>query len=177
MATSSPKRLSRAICAGCHRPTPSACICSALPATRLQLCAVHCVVLQHPHEASLKNASLPLVQLCVDPDSLTVLIGRRLATTPTMTTTMTTSNTSLKETTATSSSPLQGACRQTTDTYSSCSAVRRPESWMIQDGSDRDVWLLFPSPTAISLRQALQQRQHFTKKIVLLVLDGTWKVC
>jgi DTW domain len=158
-----PKRQRRAVCPECLRPTPSACICSALPATRLQLRSVHCVVLQHPHEAALKNASLPLVQLCVHPDNLTVLIGRRLPTIP--------NSTSLEE--SATSPPIQGASN--TDTSAS-STARRPEIGWIQDG-DRDVWLLFTSPTAISLRRALQQRQHPTKKIVLLVLDGTWKVC
>jgi DTW domain len=161
MAT--PKRQRRAVCPGCLRPTPSACICSALPATRLQLRSVHCVVLQHPHEAALKNASLPLVQLCVHPDNLTVLIGRRLPTIP--------NSTTLEDSAI--SPPIQGASN--TDTSAS-STARRPEIGWIQDG-DRDVWLLFPSPAAISLRRALQQRQHPTKKIVLLVLDGTWKVC
>jgi DTW domain-containing protein YfiP len=154
------RRQPRAICTGCLRPTPSACICSALPSTRLQLRSVHCIVLQHPHEASLKNASLPLVQFCVHPDSLTVLIGRRLATP---------NSTSLENTAL---SPLQIA---SIAEVSATTLAVRPESW-IHD-TDRDVWLLFPSPTAISLRQALQQRQNPSKKIVLLVLDGTWKVC
>jgi DTW domain-containing protein YfiP len=37
----------------------------------------HCLVLQHPHEERRKNRSLPLAELCLHPDSLTVVRGRR----------------------------------------------------------------------------------------------------
>jgi DTW domain-containing protein YfiP len=67
----------RAICTRCDRPAPSACICEALPDERIHLEKCRCLVLQHPHELRRKNRSLPLVEYCLDPDSLTVTLGRR----------------------------------------------------------------------------------------------------
>jgi DTW domain-containing protein YfiP len=70
-------RTPRAICPQCERPTPSTCYCPALPHPALQLHRSHCLVLQHPHELRRKNRSLPIVQHSIDPDHLTVVIGRR----------------------------------------------------------------------------------------------------
>ena len=67
----------RVICQRCDRPTPSACICAALPKQRIQLKRCHCLVLQHPHEARRKNRSLPIVELCLDANSITVVKGKR----------------------------------------------------------------------------------------------------
>jgi len=69
----------RSICAGCNRPTPTSCFCVALPAQRIHLERSHCLVLQHPHEARRKNRSLPFVQHCLDSDSLTVHVRKRLS--------------------------------------------------------------------------------------------------
>jgi DTW domain-containing protein YfiP len=71
------KSSKRVICPRCDRPALSACICVALPDQRIQLNRSHCWVLQHPHEAKCKNRSLPLVELCLDPRSITVTVGRR----------------------------------------------------------------------------------------------------
>jgi DTW domain-containing protein YfiP len=67
----------RSICARCDRPEPSACICEALPDERIHLEKCRCLVLQHPHELRRKNRSLPLVEYCLDDDSLAVTLGRR----------------------------------------------------------------------------------------------------
>lgn len=67
----------RVMCPRCARPSPSACICAALPGQKIQLRRSQCLILQHPHETKLKNRSLPLVELCVDPRNITVTIGRR----------------------------------------------------------------------------------------------------
>lgn len=67
----------RSICTRCDRPAPSACICEALPDERIHLQKCRCLVLQHPHEGRRKNRSLPLVEYCLDADSLAVTMGRR----------------------------------------------------------------------------------------------------
>jgi DTW domain-containing protein YfiP len=76
--TTTTKAAKRAICPTCDRPTPRACICAALPTKPIHL--EHCtvLVLQHPHEARVKNRSLPLMELCLDPRSIQVITGRRL---------------------------------------------------------------------------------------------------
>jgi DTW domain-containing protein YfiP len=76
--TTTIKAAKRAICPTCNRPTPRACICAALPTKRIHL--EHCtvLVLQHPHEARVKNRSLPLMELCLDPRCIQVITGRRL---------------------------------------------------------------------------------------------------
>lgn len=56
----------RHICNKCHRPSPRACICEALPDEPLILQKCTVVALQHPHEARRKNRSLPLVELCLN---------------------------------------------------------------------------------------------------------------
>ena len=72
-----PKKNKRPICSRCHRPTPLACICEGLPDKPIALNKCHVLVLQHPHEERRKNRSLPLVQLCLTPESMTVVVGRR----------------------------------------------------------------------------------------------------
>lgn len=67
----------RTICPHCERPAPSTCYCPALPDRLIELHRSHCLVLQHPHELRRKNRSLPIVQHSLDPNSLTVVIGRR----------------------------------------------------------------------------------------------------
>lgn len=71
----------RAQCPRCDRPAPTACVCPALPESRLVLRRSHCLVLQHPHERKCKNRSLPFAEWCLDPSSITVIIGRRFSTT------------------------------------------------------------------------------------------------
>jgi DTW domain-containing protein YfiP len=67
----------RSICTRCDRPEPSACICEALPDERIHLEKCRCLVLQHPQELKRKNRSLPLVEFCLDGESLAVTLGRR----------------------------------------------------------------------------------------------------
>lgn len=76
----------RSECSTCQRPA-TACLCATLPATRLSLQRCHCVVLQHPLEVRHKNRSLPLVELCLDEESLTVQQTRFLS--PDLTTPLT----------------------------------------------------------------------------------------
>lgn len=70
------KKQQRLVCSRCDRPTPSACICSALPAQKLDLKRCHALVLQHPHESRHKNRSLPLVSHCIN--DITIVVGKRL---------------------------------------------------------------------------------------------------
>ena len=65
ISTNTTKR-KRSICEHCDRPTPQACICSALPTTPLHLSNSRVIVLQHPSESRRKNSSLPLTSLCLD---------------------------------------------------------------------------------------------------------------
>jgi len=67
----------REICSHCQRPTPTACICSALPEERIILKRCHPLILQHPKESEHKNRSLPVVELCLDPGSITTVVARR----------------------------------------------------------------------------------------------------
>ncbi|KAG7337471.1 serine/threonine kinase [Nitzschia inconspicua] len=72
----------RPVCSRCHRPTPQACICEALPKQRIQLSATEIVILQHPleikqHKAT-ANRSVPILDLCLSDDSLHLCVGRRL---------------------------------------------------------------------------------------------------
>ena len=61
----------REICDRCLKPTPQACICSALPepSELINLLSSRVLVLQHPHEAKRKNRSLPLISLCMSTSS------------------------------------------------------------------------------------------------------------
>jgi DTW domain-containing protein YfiP len=73
---------SRPVCRRCHRPTPQACICEALPAQRIHLYTTEVVILQHPleikqHKAT-ANRSVPLLELCLATKSLHLCVGRRL---------------------------------------------------------------------------------------------------
>jgi DTW domain-containing protein YfiP len=66
----------RQICFRCQRPTPRACICSALPQEPIKLENTVIVVLQHPHELKQKNRSIPILELCMDQESLALCVGR-----------------------------------------------------------------------------------------------------
>jgi DTW domain-containing protein YfiP len=73
----------RRLCQGCQRP-PAVCICNSLPAKPLQLRCCRVLVLQHWREAAKKKVmgTGPLVRLCLDPDSVDVLVdemGREAA--------------------------------------------------------------------------------------------------
>lgn len=70
----------RSLCSTCDRPEPMACICSALPEQRIRLEKCHCLILQHPHERRHKNRSLPFVQMCLHPSSMSVSVARRFGT-------------------------------------------------------------------------------------------------
>ena len=67
----------RPICSRCHRPTPQACICEALPDSPISLEKCELVILQHPHEVRRKNRSLPLVELCVDEQDMHTVVARQ----------------------------------------------------------------------------------------------------
>jgi DTW domain-containing protein YfiP len=77
-----PTNSSRAVCYRCHRPTPQACICEALPVERIHLQSTEVVILQHPleikqHKAT-ANRTVPLLDLCFSKESLYLCAGRRL---------------------------------------------------------------------------------------------------
>ena len=76
-SSTSSKHPGRAICAKCDRPERT-CLCAAIPATPIRLKRTHCLILQHPYELKRKNRSLPLVELCLDKDHVTVEVSRRL---------------------------------------------------------------------------------------------------
>ena len=68
----------RKICPRCNRPTPRTCLCEALPEQRIRLEKTIILVLQHPHEIKMKNRSIPILELCLDPECLVLCVGRRL---------------------------------------------------------------------------------------------------
>jgi DTW domain-containing protein YfiP len=79
-----PSRKKRKLCERCHRPVPQTCLCEFLPATPITVHTAEVVVLQHPlelknHKAA-SHRSLPLLELCLDPSSLTLTTGRRFGT-------------------------------------------------------------------------------------------------
>jgi len=68
----------RQICLRCHRPTPRVCICEGLPREPIKLKNTRIIVLQHPHEVKMKNRSVPILELCLHPESMFLCTGRRL---------------------------------------------------------------------------------------------------
>lgn len=156
---SSSTRIRRSVCRRCERPLVT-CLCASLPERPLTLKRCHCLVLQHPHELQRKNRSLPLVQLCLDSSSLTVLVSRRLY-----------NNQEERD-----------------------PAVLQLLEKLQQQRDDDDehlLWLIYPHPDAIPLRQAIQQlpppppppttsyynndNNNNHQKVTLLFLDATWK--
>jgi DTW domain-containing protein YfiP len=73
-----PRKQKRQICDRCQRPRPRACICEALPDAMVALEETELVILQHPHELKHKNRSVPILQLCLDPSKVHLCVGRRL---------------------------------------------------------------------------------------------------
>ncbi|GLC44497.1 hypothetical protein PLESTB_000066700 [Pleodorina starrii] len=66
----------RATCDRCMRPH-RVCVCTALPTRPLRLLG-RILILQHPHELKKRLATVPLLQRCLDEESLTVVVGRKL---------------------------------------------------------------------------------------------------
>lgn len=205
----------RSVCSRCDRPTPSACVCQALPLSSLVLSEVkHVWILQHPHEQTRKNRSLPLVQLCFDDDDddhdfITVTIARRF---PTLSASMPPQQQqphNPRDDEARLPAPaidigrgtslrIKDSSLSTEDTIASSSTGHRTDTavvvpadaepltadqrstmnlqsplWMLST----NVWLLFPGEGSISLTEAIAGRRENQKDpVVLLVLDGTWKV-
>ena len=77
LARTGERKQERELCSRCHRVTPQSCLCSALPAAKLpSLSHTIVVILQHPHEFQHKtNRSVPLLDLCLP---LELCVGRRL---------------------------------------------------------------------------------------------------
>lgn len=130
----------RQICSGCQRPTPQACICAALPPEPIKLENTIVIVLQHPHELKLRNRSVPLLELCLDKESLALCVGRKFG---------------------------------EENVSSSIWKLVQPPNVPI---------LLFPETESdsdtVSLSDAkkmVQQRLPTGAKLVLIVLDATWK--
>jgi DTW domain-containing protein YfiP len=71
------KKKKRAVCSRCQRPAERACICAALPDSRISLQKCELVILQHPQELKRKNRSLPLVELCMGQDDIHTVVARR----------------------------------------------------------------------------------------------------
>lgn len=74
-------RKKRKICDRCHRPVPQTCLCDSLPTSPISLSTTEVIVLQHPlelknHKAA-SHRSLPLLELCLDSSSLILKTGRR----------------------------------------------------------------------------------------------------
>ncbi|VEU44534.1 unnamed protein product [Pseudo-nitzschia multistriata] len=71
----------RVVCDRCHRPRPQTCLCDSLPAAPILLERTEIVVLQHPLEVKNHKAashrSVPLLELCLAPESLSLRKGRR----------------------------------------------------------------------------------------------------
>ncbi len=140
------KKTKREICHRCHRPTPRACICEALPDQPLTLNKCQVLVLQHPHEARRKNRSVPLCELCLDCTSLKIAVARRFG--------------------------------------------DQVDSEIMKLLSEDNVLLVYPSPDAVSIKEALEcikkrqssldkqllrNRNNQQGKITIVLLDATWK--
>ena len=73
------KKKKREICDRCHRPKPRACLCHSLPDLPLELSGTKVVILQHPQELQRKNnRSVPLLELCLRSSDLHLCVGKRL---------------------------------------------------------------------------------------------------
>ena len=168
------RKRSRSMCRRCERPTPQACICAALPRyfcskddaslidERIRLQHCHCVVLEHPHEIKHKNRSLPIVKLCLHPQSITTITSRQFP------------STSIDDVESNNDHPFKKLDRN----------IRQS----LLD-SKKPVWLMYHTdtqqsrgpgeakyPTSISLSEALttlrnQQLPHVT----VVLIDATWK--
>jgi DTW domain-containing protein YfiP len=188
----------RAVCATCHRPKASTCICSALPKEKIQLHYTYCVILQHPNEAKQhQNRTLPFIEHCIDEEHYLKIIGRRL---PSLTkdsvivpiplcsahndVISNNNNTEITDTATTNS--ISDDNDEIRSQY-----VLRMNGILDQNGnfitaqSPTTIWLLSPNDTtAISLTEALYEWEeqkratlNYTNypKIIVFVIDATWK--
>jgi DTW domain-containing protein YfiP len=156
------KKERRLLCVRCQRPAPQTCLCTALPTEPIPLQQCQCIVLQHPHELARKNRSVPLLTLCLHPSSMHLTVGRRFGST---------TNEFLRSVWPWSTvvSEDQHTTKNTMNTNESNETTNSEQD----DNCNRQVWLLFPDPHAMSLSQAMAQRQN--AHITLIVLDATWK--
>jgi DTW domain-containing protein YfiP len=136
----------RSICTRCDRPAPSACICAALPDERIHLQKCRCLVLQHPHEIRRKNRSLPLVEYCLDAESLTVTVGRRFGS-------------------STDESVLQMLKESPPSPSPEENSTPNPV-WLFYPGADA-------IPLSQALKQHKSSKHN--GRITLIFLDATWK--
>lgn len=144
----------RLICDRCKRPSPKACICSALPNSPVVFSKCCVLVLVHPLELKRKNRSLPLIELCV-----------------------------------VDTYPPHMNIDSITPEFSLCTQVGRkfhitmdPVIQKLLHRQNLDTLLIFPSPDAILLQEALdvvhKRRNNQTDevhRIILIFVDATWK--
>eukprot|EP00979_Chaetoceros_neogracilis_P012009 scaffold3074_cov280-Chaetoceros_neogracile.AAC.24 len=148
------------MCGHCDRPTPQACICSALPPIPLHLFRSRVIVLQHPSESRRKNSSLPLTSLCLDHGCQE---GKN-------------SNSHADFSFYTTIARWWGE------------EVVDPGIWKLLNDPNELVFVCFPSDDAISFREALtvsrfdlQKVDHiecaptFKQKVNIIFIDATWK--
>jgi DTW domain-containing protein YfiP len=185
---------SRPVCPVCHRPTPQACVCHALPTPRLRFSSCQCIVLQHPHEVKRKNRSMPLIELCLE-ESAVLNYNQGTSKSDGRHATKNADNLQPKTSSATRDNDASSKDNKYDSNYidtdksvdakidtshiSLCLMVGRrfgsaaPLSDLIDPQST--VWLVFPDPHAISLSQALDQWRPTKTKLVLVFIDATWK--
>jgi DTW domain-containing protein YfiP len=184
----------REVCTRCHRPKPRACICHALPDEPLVLKDTAVVILQHPHEFKHKNnRSVPLLDLCFSPSNdnkkndnnlhpspLYLCVGRRLGDQIPLV---------IQELLQPPNLPIlifpeiKDGEQQPTNTGDSTEGTNSQQGQQVHSLEEI-------IPKILEWRQTQQQREEHTStdgplslddssqmrpKVVLLVLDATWK--
>jgi hypothetical protein len=211
----SSRKKKRKLCDRCHRPVPQTCLCAYLPSIPITLSAAEVVVLQHPlelknHKAA-SHRSLPLLELCLDPSSLTLTTGRRFGTESLGSEIRSKlwggSETETERAIATSYIPVlvfpRIAVAELEDSATKHAEYREDESTVLSLGGLLDLWKRestklieeddpschqqcteSTNPVAVDVDVAYvavddetktKPKKPQRKKILLLVLDATWK--
>ena len=127
----------REICQRCIRPTPSTCICAALPSQPLVLFKSRVLVLQHPTECKRKNRSLPLIELSLNNQS--------------------TRNDGKEEDADADADANFDFTFHTIVARWWGEQVAEPAIWKLVNNPDEPVLLCFPSDDAISVQEAMER--------------------
>ena len=189
------RRRKRAICAVCDRPKESACFCSALPCVKIQLKYAYCIILQHPNEAKQhQNRSLPFIEHCIDSLHYLKIIARRFPSLSGVesdschTSTNARVDLSTKTNDCIVTPSVSSDTKHINETNKLC-YVHLMNTILHKLSPSPDelptIWLLSPNDkTSIPLTEALElwegRKQSLLKssmypKIIVLVLDATWK--
>lgn len=167
--------MAREICKVCKRPTPQTCLCSVLPSKPIHLSRARVIILQHPNERKRKNASLPLIELCLQ--------GKQ-------------SRTKDEKDGRDYVESIDFSLRSFVGRWLGEEIVDSVPVWRLLNDPNEPLFVFFPLDDAVSLNEALQtleikyHQRHYnqpaaskkstvtiesTYKINLLFIDATWK--